>query len=158
MGNKSNEQVISYKKLNADDIITLKSLNDVFAESFEDPETHLSKKPTDKYLKRLLSQNHFIAIAAISEDVVVGGLVAYVLEKYEQERSEVYIYDLAVDEKFRRQGIARQLINELKSVAKDLGAWVIFVQADRVDAPAIKLYQSMGTQEEPFHFDIPVLE
>jgi aminoglycoside 3-N-acetyltransferase I len=84
----------------------------------------------------------------------VGGLVAYVLEKYEQERSEIYIYDLAVAEEFRRQGIARKLINELKRLGKAIGSWVIFVQADRVDLPAVRLYQSLGAQEEPLHFDI----
>jgi aminoglycoside 3-N-acetyltransferase I len=71
-------------------------------------------------------------------------------------RSEIYIYDLAVDEKYRRQGIARQLINELKVIGKAIGSWAIFVQADRVDTPAVKLYQSIGTQEEPLHFDIPI--
>jgi aminoglycoside 3-N-acetyltransferase I len=30
------------------------------------------------------------------------------------------------------------------------------VQADRVDAPAIALYESLGTREEILHFDIPV--
>lgn len=147
---------IKYKKLGIDDLACLRSLNEVFAFAFDEVETHLSKKPSDQYLLKLLSQDHFISIVAFSDHLVVGGLVAYVLEKYEQERSEVYIYDLAVDEKFRRQGIARQLINELKTVAKEIGAWIIYVQADRIDEPAIKLYQSMGRQEEPFHFDISV--
>ncbi len=35
-----------------------------------------------------------------------------------------------------------------------MGAYVIFVQADREDEPAILLYRSLGIQEEPFHFDI----
>lgn len=51
----------------------------------------------------------------------------------------------------------RQL-NEVFSAASSIGAWVMFVQADRDDTPAIKLYQSLGTQEEPLHFDIPVLD
>lgn len=145
---------IEYKKLGPADLTTLRNLNGVFASAFEDPETHLSKKPSDGYLTKLLAQNHFIAIAALSEGVVLAGLVAYVLEKYEQDRSEIYIYDLAVDEAYRRQGIARQLINELKPIARAKGAWVIFVQADREDNPAIKLYESLGEKEEPFHFDI----
>jgi aminoglycoside 3-N-acetyltransferase I len=33
---------------------------------------------------------------------------------------------------------------------------VIFVQADRADAAAIRLYASLGTREEPYHFDIDV--
>jgi aminoglycoside 3-N-acetyltransferase I len=128
----------------------------VFALAFDDAETHLSKKPGDPYLHKLLSQNHFIAIVAIEVDKVVGGLVGYILDKYEQERSEIYLYDLAVAETHRRRGIARQLITVLKNYAQVIGSQVIFVQADREDAPAIKLYRSMGNQNEPFHFDILV--
>jgi aminoglycoside 3-N-acetyltransferase I len=79
-----------------------------------------------------------------------------VLEKFEQERSEVYIYDLAVAEAHRRQGIATALIGALKPVARERGAWVIFVQADPGDDPAIKLYESLGVIENVHHFDIPV--
>lgn len=143
-----------YRRLQSNDLAALRKLNEIFAVAFEDPETHLAKKPSDRYLEELLAKSHFIAIAALDGETVAGGLVAYVLEKYEQERSEVYIYDIAVDEKFRRQGVARQLIMELKTVAEQVGAWVIFVQADREDTPAIKLYDSLGTSEEPFHFDI----
>jgi aminoglycoside 3-N-acetyltransferase I len=144
------------KRLEPADLRLFRKLNEVFAAAFEDPETHLSKKPSDRYLLSLLADRHFIALAALRGGEVVGGLVAYVLEKYEQERSEVYLYDLAVAEPFRRQGIATMLIGALKPIARDSGAWVIFVQADRADRPAIELYESMGVGEEPFHFDIPV--
>jgi len=41
-------------------------------------------------------------------------LAAYELRKFEQERSEVYIYDLAVASAHRREGIATALIERLK--------------------------------------------
>jgi aminoglycoside 3-N-acetyltransferase I len=82
------------------------------------------------------------------------GLAAYVLEKFERERSEIYIYDLAVAETHRRRGIATRLIEELKTIARDKGAWVIFVQADPPDAPALALYASLGVREDVYHFDI----
>ena len=85
---------------------------------------------------------------------MVGGLAAYVLRKFEQERSEIYIYDLAVDEAYRRRGIATALINELRGIARGIGAWVIYVQADHGDDPAIKLYESLGVREDVLHFDI----
>ena len=85
---------------------------------------------------------------------MVGALSAYELMKYEQERSEFYIYDLAVAKPFRRRGIARSLIEALKPIARDAGAWVIFVQADREDEPAVALYRSMGVEEQPLHFDL----
>lgn len=126
----------------------------VFADSFEEEENFFSAPPGDAYLRRLLSDGRFVLLAAKSDDKVVGALSAYELMKYEQERSEFYIYDLAVAEPFRRRGIARSLIEALKPIARDAGAWVIFVQADREDEPAVALYRSMGVEEQPLHFDL----
>ena len=87
---------------------------------------------------------------------VVGGIAAYELHKFEQERSEIYIYDLAVAAAHRREGIATALILELKKVTAARGAYVIFVQADPGDVPAIALYTKLGTREDVLHFDITV--
>ena len=54
----------------------------------------------------------------------------------------------------RRQGIATALIKALKGVARARGAYVIFVQADQGDEPAIQLYTKFGTRDEVLHFDI----
>jgi aminoglycoside 3-N-acetyltransferase I len=86
---------------------------------------------------------------------VVGGLVAYELEKFERARRELYIYDLAVAETHRRRGLATALIGRLQAIAAERGAWVIFVQADHGDDPAIALYEGLGTREDVLHFDIP---
>ena len=74
--------------------------------------------------------------------------------KFEQERSEFYIYDLAVAEAYRRRGIATSLIGTFGRLAKARGGWVVFVQADYEDPPAIALYDKLGTREEVLHFDI----
>jgi aminoglycoside 3-N-acetyltransferase I len=76
------------------------------------------------------------------------------LKKFEQERSEIYIYDLAVAAAHRREGIATALIQELKKVAVARGAYVMFVQADVGDETAIALYSKLGTREDVLHFDI----
>jgi aminoglycoside 3-N-acetyltransferase I len=136
------------------DVTELKGLLSVFAEAFEDADSYLSAQPSDEYLGSLIKREDFIPLVAIVEGRVVGGLAAYVLRKFEQERSEIYIYDLAVDEAFRRRGIARGLINKLREIAREIGAYVIFVQADHGDDPAIKLYESLGTREDVLHFDI----
>ncbi len=147
---------VEYRRLKATDLDWARQLNEMFADAFEDQESYASRKPGDSYLATLLSKDHIVVLVALEQGLVVGGLVAYMLEKFEQARSEAYIYDLAVKESCRRRGIATQLITKLKSVAKALGAWVIFVQADRSDPPAIKLYESLGIREEPLHFDISV--
>src|SRR3546814_11981030 len=79
---------------------------------------------------------------------MVCRIAAYVLPKFEQERSEIYIYDLAVAQAHRRQGIATAMIDELRRIASQRGAWVIYVQADLGDEPAIALYTKLGMRED----------
>ncbi len=147
----------SYKQLSGADIPLLKELLKVFGDAFQEPETYQGAIPRQEYLQALLNRRQFIVIVALDESgKVVGGLAAYELEKFEQERSEIYIYDLAVAEAHRRQGIATGLINKLKEIARERGTYVIFVQADPGDIPAVKLYESLGTREDVHHFDIDV--
>jgi aminoglycoside 3-N-acetyltransferase I len=145
-----------YRNLSVADVPLMRQLLAVFGEAFNEPHTYQPGVPGDDYLKRLLGRPHFIALAALDGDDVVGGLAAYELEKFEQARSEIYIYDLAVSEPHRRRGIATGLIRMLQGIAKQRGAWVIFVQADPGDDPAIRLYTSLGIREDAHHFDIPV--
>ena len=127
----------------------------VFATAFDDPDSYDSNRPSDAYLARLLASTGFIALAATEGGAVVGGIAAYELLKFEQERSEIYLYDLAVAESHRRRGIARALIAELQAIAAARGASVVFVQAVHGDDPAIALYASLGTSEDVLHFDLP---
>jgi aminoglycoside 3-N-acetyltransferase I len=131
-------------------------LSAMFAEAFDEVDLHRGKQPDADYLEKLLAREHFIALAALKGKEVVGGIVAYELPKYEQARSEIYLYDLAVAEAHRREGIATGLIMELKQIAATRGGNVIFVQADQGDAPAIALYSKLGVREDVLHFDIDV--
>lgn len=144
------------RQLTADDLEAMDALLTTFGEAFEDAETYGKARPAPDYMRRLLGSADFIALAAMVDGAVVGGLTSYVLHKFEQERCEIYIYDLAVSSAHRRQGIATALIGELGKIAADRGAWVVFVQADHGDDPAIALYTKLGTREDVLHFDIPV--
>lgn len=134
----------------------MRALSAVFGEAFDDMDTYGAAPPGDAWLESLLGREDFFAIVASKEREVVGGLVAYELRKFERERSEIYIYDLAVAEAHRRQGVATALIMELKRIAAARGAYVIFVQADYGDDPAIALYAKLGIREDVLHFDIEV--
>ncbi|MEM1090480.1 MAG: AAC(3)-I family aminoglycoside N-acetyltransferase [Pseudomonadota bacterium] len=158
MSPDSDHDRYQYHRLNAEDVPLLRELASLFSEAFEDPETYLAEKPSDAYLGDLLSSREFIAVVALADDVVVGGLTAYELRKFERQRSEIYIYDLAVQKSHRRRGVARALIGALSPIAVERGAWVAFVQADAGDAPAIALYSSLGEREDVHHFDVLTLE
>jgi aminoglycoside 3-N-acetyltransferase I len=140
------------------DLVTMHALLELFGEAFEEPDTYGAARPQAAYLERLLASETFLALVAEVEGVVVGGLAAYELRKFERARSEIYIYDLAVSAEHRRRGVATALIERLRDIASERGAWVMFVQADPVDAPAVALYQKLGVREEVLHFDIAVPE
>jgi len=144
------------RQLGPDDVALMESMMTTFGEAFEEAGTYAGARPRTTYLERLLVREYFIALAALKGDAVVGGLAAYELQKFEQERSEIYIYDLAVAAAHRREGIATALIAELKTVAAARGAYIIFVQADRGDDPAIALYTKLGAREDVLHFDIKI--
>lgn len=139
-----------------DDIAVFRDAMALFGRVFEDPESFAGAPPSDDYVRGLLERDTFILVVAEAAGIVTGALAAYVLPKFEQARSEVYIYDLAVDAAHRRKGIATALIERLKVEAAAHGAWVIFVQADYGDDPAITLYEKLGVREDVMHFDIAV--
>jgi aminoglycoside 3-N-acetyltransferase I len=147
---------ISIRQLSANDLKLMEDLLATFGEAFDEVDTYSSSRPSNAYLQRLLSSDSFIVLAALKNGLVVGGIAAYELLKFEQERSEIYIYDLAVAAAHRREGIATQLIQELKKIAIARSAYIIFVQADIGDDPAIALYTKLGIREDVLHFDIAV--
>jgi aminoglycoside 3-N-acetyltransferase I len=152
----SSSQPMSIRQLTAHDLALMNDLLTAFGEAFGEVDTYSASRPSDTYLQQLLSNNYFIALVALKNGSVVGGIAAYELHKFEQARSEIYIYDLAVAAAHRREGIATALIQALQKIAAARGAYVIFVQADLEDGPAIALYTKLGKREDVLHFDIAV--
>ena len=148
--------LFSIHTLGADEIDLLRKLLVTFGKAFDEVETYCGNQPDSLYLNDLLSSDYFIAIVALAAGEVIGGLAAYELKKFEQRRSEIYIYDLAVSIGHRRKGVATALIERLKQIAATRSAYVIYVQADPGDDPAIVLYSKMGIRKDVLHFDIAV--
>lgn len=146
-----------FKQLQSSDLNLFKDLISLFGDVFKDYSSYQEARPDDKYLKEFLSNpTHFI-LATIQNNSVVGGLVGYELKKFERKRSEIYIYDLAVSPSHQRQGVATNLINQLKVTAKKRGIATIFLQADKIDQPALAFYRSLcSKEEETYNFDFEV--
>jgi aminoglycoside 3-N-acetyltransferase I len=143
------------KRLGPSDLVEMAAANRLFAEVFGEG-GYQGPPASSAHLRRLLEDDKFIALTADVDGEPAGALAAYELVKFEADRSEIYIYDLAVLETHRRRGVATALIEALQPIAKAKGAWVIYVQADPPDAPAVALYDKLGVREEVYHFDISV--
>jgi aminoglycoside 3-N-acetyltransferase I len=145
---------VTVHRLTPADAPLMRQLNVMFGEAFEDPDSYAAAPPSQAYLESLLAKEHIVGLVGLVGEEVVGGLIAYEFDKFEQERREIYIYDLAVAEAYRRRGVATALIRRLQAIAKERGAWVVYVQADHGDEPAIALYEKLGVREEVLHFDL----
>lgn len=137
---------IATTRLTQHDVPKLQKLNELFGAVFEDTDSYQSHPPRGEYLTEFLTNKQNIVLVAEHNGQIVGGLVAYCLTKFEQERKEIYLYDLAVSTDHQRQGIGKILMNELRILATSLGAYVVFVQADE-DDEAVAFYESLGPTE-----------
>ncbi len=124
-------------------------LNEVFETS--------NQIATKNQLKKLLNKSDFHAIVISKENKIIGGLTAYQLEQYYTDKSELYIYDIAVKKELHNQGIGKELINFLKDYSAKNGIETIFVQAHSNDEQAVKFYEStFGNGEKVDHFNFEI--
>ncbi len=142
------------RRLGPDGIAAARALNALCAEAFEDQDRYAGSLPDDGWLASLLARPDVVALVAEAEGTVVGGATAYVLHKLERATTELYLYDIAVVESWRRRGIATRLIRQLQAIAGETGASSLYVQADPEDGPAVALYTRLGTRADVVHFDL----
>lgn len=82
---------VQIRELTSNDVVLMNALLTNFGEVFGDIKTHTDKRPSADYLRSLLAGDSFVALAALESDEVIGGIAAYELRKFEQDRSEFYI-------------------------------------------------------------------
>lgn len=149
MKTKEEIQILRLDKSNLELLIRLVEL---FNEIFDEYHTIASKN----HLVSLLQKPAFYGVVAIKNDIVIGGLTAYEFQKYYTDKSELYIYDIAVKAAFHNQGIGKKLINHLKS--NSVGVETIFVDAHSEDIQAVKFYESVfGPSEKVDHFTFDII-
>ncbi|MBV9148363.1 MAG: AAC(3)-I family aminoglycoside 3-N-acetyltransferase, partial [Candidatus Eremiobacteraeota bacterium] len=66
--------------LSSNDIHLMEAMLTMFGDAFGDKDTYNSARPDSNYLAELLGRENFIALVALSDEVVIGGLAAYVLD------------------------------------------------------------------------------
>jgi aminoglycoside 3-N-acetyltransferase I len=140
-----NVEQIKVRKLTQEDPSAFKLLIHLFNVVFEQDESAMS---SDVNLVKLLSNNHFIAMAAFYQNEIAGGLTAYELPMYSSDTSEIFVYDLAVKPDYQRRGIGKRLIQYLKEYCLENGINEFFVLAHEEDVHAVEFYHSTGGKSE----------
>jgi aminoglycoside 3-N-acetyltransferase I len=104
--------------------------------------------PSDEYLKTLLSKDDFHVVVALQNNALIGGLTAYELVMYKAEIKEMFLYEIAVEPKQRRTGVAKALVEFLKRIGRSKGMKEMYVGTNKNNLAAMKLYQSSGGKIE----------
>lgn len=104
-----------------------------------------------------------ILLVSHTEDKLSGFLWAYVLQSPHTPYPKMFLYSIDVFSEFRRQGIASQLIGELKNIARTLNCRAMFVPTSRSNIPAMGLYKKTQGKVEndddvTFTYDKDALE
>jgi ribosomal protein S18 acetylase RimI-like enzyme len=97
-----------------------------------------SRVPSEEESTRVLSLAELHVWVAEEEADLAGFAYAYELPRIDGETS-VFLYELAVDERFRRRGIGRALVAEANRLAGDRR---MFVLADHDNDAANRTYAS----------------
>jgi aminoglycoside 3-N-acetyltransferase I len=139
-----NKKSFEFKRLTTSDLTAFKSLIEMFNTVFEEEQ----QIGSDAHLLKLLGNNSFIVIAALSENEVVGGLTAYELPMIYSDASEVILYDMAVREEYQRIGIGKGLIQSLKEYCMKNEIETFFVMAHEEDVHAVEFYHATGGKSE----------
>ena len=99
--------------------------------------------------QRFLAHPDTLLLVARWEGEVCGFLSAYRLQRFDQRRAEVLLYEIGVQEPFRRRGAGRALVAEAKRWAAEVEAGELWVLTEDDNAPARGLYAATGGREAP---------
>jgi ribosomal protein S18 acetylase RimI-like enzyme len=96
----------------------------------------------DAIARFLAEATHHIFVAY--EDGEPAGFVTGVEMTHPDKGTEMFLYELAVDERFRRRGVGRALVDALASHARANGCYGMWVLTDRTNIAACGTYASAG--------------
>jgi ribosomal protein S18 acetylase RimI-like enzyme len=92
----------------------------------------------------LLAEERTIFLVAFDGDDPIGFLLAYELLRRRGDRSQLFVYEVGVDDGWRRQGVATALFRELARIARGRGIRHGFVLTNEANEAAMELYRSLG--------------
>ncbi|HEY8471563.1 MAG TPA: GNAT family N-acetyltransferase [Natronosporangium sp.] len=106
--------------------------------------------PRPEWSTRFLAQpNHHLCIAYV--DGEPAGFVSGVEITHPDKGTEMFLYELGVDERFRGRGIGRALVTELAALARSRGCYGMWVLTDTDNTAALRTYRSAGARAQSEH-------
>ena len=99
------------------------------------------------HLRRALANTACYFIVCLIDSAPAGYLSAFRFPAIDEDCSQVYLYDIVVDEKHRRKGIGSRMIEELKRHCKMDGADHIWLGTSLENEAAQKTFEKTGARK-----------
>jgi ribosomal protein S18 acetylase RimI-like enzyme len=106
------------------------------ARLFDDP-------PLPEVTARFLGLPGHHLLFAFDEGETIG-FISGVELTHPDKGTEMFIYELGVDEPHRRRGVGTALVGELASLAAERGCYGMFVLTEADNEPALRTYRRAG--------------
>lgn len=101
------------------------------------------EEPLPDAIGRFLAQpDHHLLIAY--QDGAPAGFVSGVETTHPDKGTEMFLYELGVDEAMRRRGIGRALVEALAALARERGCYGMWTGTESENAAALATYASAG--------------
>ena len=102
------------------------------------------KVPSQETVIRFLSNSQNVLLSVEINDILVGQLIGYILDCWENNESMFFLYSIDIVETYQRQGIGTTLIKEVQKYSQMEGCTEAFVFTNESNLAAKRLYQSTG--------------
>ena len=93
----------------------------------------------------LAAGDHHLLLAYVDERPV--GFVTGVETTHPDKGTEMFLYELGVDEAFRRRGIGTALVAALRDLAAERGCYGMWVLTDADNVAALGAYEAAGGRD-----------
>jgi ribosomal protein S18 acetylase RimI-like enzyme len=106
--------------------------------------SHLFDQPAvpEHSARFLEDERHHLLVAREADELV--GFVTGVEMTHPDKGTEMFLYELAVDEPWQRQGIGRSLVQALVDLARERGCYGMWVLTDDDNEAALATYAAAG--------------
>jgi ribosomal protein S18 acetylase RimI-like enzyme len=110
--------------------------------------------PEPDATRRFLAEPTHHLLLACDDAGAPLGFVSGVETTHPDKGTEMFLYELSVDEGVRRRGIGRSLVEALAALARERGCYGMWVGTEPENEAARRTYASAGGRETPAHLII----
>lgn len=96
--------------------------------------------------RRFLGLSNHHLLIAYDEDGTPLGFVSGVETTHPDKGTEMFLYELGVDEPARRRGVGRALVEALARLARERGCYGMWTGTESANEAALATYRSAGGQ------------